>query len=98
MDSVETAPYTFTGLSPDQSYRFEVRARDAWGASVWNGKSERTLPEPPDDPSGLQVTATTDSLTLSWGSAARATSYQVRMTAVRPLHRTILLEVTSSRV
>lgn len=79
MDFVETAPYTFTGLSPDQSYRFEVRARDAWGASSWISRSEATLPLAPAEPSSLQATATTNSITLTWSSALRATGYQVRL-------------------
>ena len=85
--SVQTNTYIFSGLAAGRQHRLEVRARDAWGTSTWIGKAESTLPEPPDDPSNLQVTATTDSLTLSWGAAARATSYQVRINsgqAVRP--------------
>ena len=74
-----TTSYQFAGLSPDHSYQLGVRARDAWGASNWSSLSKRTLPLPPADPSGLQVTETTNSLTLSWGSADRATSYQVRL-------------------
>ena len=85
--SAKTNTYIFSGLAAGRQHRLEVRARDAWGTSTWIGKAESTLPEPPDDPSNLQVTATTDSLTLSWGAAARATSYQVRINsgqAVRP--------------
>ena len=77
--SVQTNTYVFSGLAAGRQHRLEVRARDAWGTSAWNGKAESTLPEPPDDPSNLQVTATSESLTLSWDSAARATSYQVRI-------------------
>ena len=77
--SAKTNAYIFSGLAAGRQHRLEVRARDAWGASTWIGKAESTLPEPPDDPSNLQVTAATDSLTLRWDLAEGATSYQVRI-------------------
>ncbi|MCY3558421.1 MAG: hypothetical protein OXH13_07225 [Chloroflexi bacterium] len=71
--------HTFTGLAADTAYQLEVRARDAWGASGWSTYSETTWPLKPAQPSGLQVTATTGSLTLTWGAASRATGYEVRI-------------------
>ena len=76
---VKTNSYQFTGLSADTSYSLQVRTRDAWGASAWSSVTETTLPEVPDKPTNLGVTATKNSLTLSWDSASRATGYQVRI-------------------
>ena len=79
LDPVTTTSYQFTGLSADTSYSLQVRTRDAWGASAWSSVTETTLPEAPDKPTNLGVTATKNSLTLSWDSASRATGYQVRI-------------------
>ena len=78
---VRTNSYQFSGLSPDTSYQLQVRSRDAWGASAWSSVTQATLPELPDDPANLRVTATENSLTLSWDPAARATAYLVRIGA-----------------
>ena len=77
--SVTTNSIESTGLRPNRSYSFRVRVRDAWGASSWSNRSVTSLPLAPVTPSGLQATATTDSLTLTWSSALRATGYQVRL-------------------
>ena len=58
-----------------------MRTRDAWGASTWASTTAKTLPEPPAKPSNLQVTATKNSLTLSWDRSPGATAYQVRIDA-----------------
>lgn len=79
LDPVKTVSYSFTGLSADTSYSLQVRARDAWGASPWRSVTETTLPEVPDKPTNLRVTATKNSLTLSWDGAPRATAYRVRI-------------------
>ncbi len=77
--SATTNSIESTGLRPNRSYSFRVRTRDAWGASSWSSWSETTLPLAPAKPSGLQATETTDSITLTWSSALRATGYQVRL-------------------
>ena len=77
--SVTTNFIESTGLRPNRSYSFRVRTRDAWGASSWSSRSARTLPLAPAEPSSLQATATTNSITLTWSSALRATGYQVRL-------------------
>ena len=77
--SVTTNSIESTGLRPNRSYSFRVRTRDAWGASSWSSTSVTTLPLAPAEPSGLQATATTNSITLTWSSALRATGYQVRL-------------------
>ena len=79
LGSVTTNTFQPSGLRPDTRYSFRVRTRDGWGASSWSSTSVTTLPLAPAEPSGLQATATTNSITLTWSSALRATGYQVRL-------------------
>jgi chitodextrinase len=71
---------TVTGLTPNQSYRFQVRAVDANG--IEHVTPSAGLGAPPTFPGGgpgpLAVTSTTGtSVTLSWSPLPGATSYRV---------------------
>ena len=76
--------YTWTGLSADTEYCFEVRASNAGGASPWstNRVCDTTLdetPDPPPTPEDISAAAQSSSaITISWRAAARATEYEVR--------------------
>ena len=83
LGSVTTNTFQPSGLRPDTRYSFRVRTRDGWGASSWSSTSVTTLPLAPVTPSGLQTTATTTSLTLSWSSISGATGYDVQIDGSR---------------
>lgn len=82
-----------TGLTQNTDYTFEVRARDA--AGNWSGWSaaapvttltstDTTAPTPP---TGLSYTATSGSLTVSWGAGSDnvgVTGYDVRIDGGAP--------------
>lgn len=66
---------TFTGLSANVGYTYQVRVKNADGASTYcTSKSTKTAPIPPSVPTAR---ATTNSVTLSWNSVSGATSYDL---------------------
>ena len=71
--------HPFTGLTANTAYTLYVRAKSSGGASSWASLATRTTVAPPPQPAGLSVSPTHNSLTLSWGSANRAASYDVRL-------------------
>ena len=75
-----TTSLTWTGLSPNTTYRFRVRAENVQGNSAYSswvsGTTKLPLPETPDRPAASNVTKT--SLTLSWSAATWASTYTVR--------------------
>ncbi len=69
---------TITGLTPGTKYSLAVRANNADGSSSYGAtQAVTTLPDPPDTPSNVSVTATTNSITVSWNAVSGATSYDV---------------------
>ncbi len=70
--------YTFTGLSSNTSYDFEVRAVCPNGElSDWKKQSGSTIAPP--TPTGLTITAlTVTTATLDWNDMTCATGYRIR--------------------
>lgn len=71
--------YADVGLAPGTSYYYRVVAFNTGGDSTpSNVAHATTAPVSPDSPSGLVVTARTQtSITLGWAAAANAASYEV---------------------
>lgn len=66
---------TFTGLLPDTSYSYQVRARTSNGTGEYSEESTiRTTSKAPDS---ISKSSSEDSVTLSWASAPGATGYDV---------------------
>lgn len=68
-----------TGLNPSTKYSYQVRARNAGGISAYSAvNTVTTLIKPPTvAPANVNATATTNSVTISWGAVGGATSYVV---------------------
>ena len=70
---------TVSGLRPETTYTCQVRAKNDAGTSAYSSVySVKTTMAPPEMPKNVQATATTDSVTVSWGSVSRATGYRLR--------------------
>ena len=82
--ATQSSPYTFTGLTANTSYELSVRAITT--SAFYNPQTSsatsitRTTLELSTlaAPTGLAVSATQDSLTLTWNAVTGATSYDVR--------------------
>lgn len=69
---------TITGLLPDTSYLYKVRANNAGGSSTYSYLlSVRTLFNPPTVPTNINATATTNSVTVSFSAVSGAKSYDI---------------------
>ena len=69
---------TFTGLSANTSYRYQVRAKNAGGVSAYcSAGTVRTLVAPPASPDNVKITATGTSVTVSWDAVPGATGYDI---------------------
>ena len=70
---------TVSGLRPETTYRCQVRAKNDAGTSAYSPVySVKTTMAPPEKPANVQATATTNSVTVSWGSVSRAKGYRLR--------------------
>ena len=69
-----------TGLKPDTAYQARVRASNAEGTGPWSlpgtGRTEQN--PPPGKVAGVEVTARTEALEVSWTAAANADGYRVQ--------------------
>lgn len=64
-----------TGLSPNTSYKYQVRANNGDGSSSYSAvKTVKTTPEPPV---AVKETATRTDITLSWDRVSGAASYDL---------------------
>ena len=78
--STTATSHTVTGLSEDTSYKYSVRAKNAGGSSSYSTvKTVKTPVRPPAAPAaaGISTSATTDSVTVSWGRVSGATGYDL---------------------
>lgn len=66
---------TFTGLSPNTSYTYQVCAKDADGSGTYSTK--QTVTTTPKAPASSSVTSNENSVTVSWGAVEGATGYDV---------------------
>lgn len=73
--SVTGTSKTFTGLSPNTAYTYQVCAKDADGSSAYSTK--QTVTTTPKAPTNASTTSNENSVTLSWGAVEGATSYDV---------------------
>ncbi|MCE2471753.1 MAG: fibronectin type III domain-containing protein [Anaerolineae bacterium] len=74
--------YSFSGLSADTQYTLQVRAKNSQTTSAGVSVTERTLPEPPAPPAGLQASlADPNSVAVEWDPADRADSYEIQGSA-----------------
>ena len=76
----DTSGGQVAGLNPGTEYALYVRAKNSAGASAWSRVYARTSPA---TPSGLSAAASGASITLSWGAAAGAAGYEVKLGAAR---------------
>jgi fibronectin type 3 domain-containing protein len=78
--------YTASGLTPQSTYRIQVRADNSAGSSAWLTSGDLTTPassSPPADPSNLVWTANTaNTVSVSWtDNATNELAYEVQTCA-----------------
>lgn len=70
--------YLFTGLKPQTSYTYAVRAKNEAGDSAYTStRTVTTLQAPPAVPENLKATSTSDTVIITWGEVSGATDYDV---------------------
>lgn len=78
-----------TGLTPETAYLFEVRSKNAGGASAWVGIVDTTLGLPPGVPANLQTTDIgTNSLSFEWEeptTGGEPATYEKRLEGGAPI-------------
>ncbi len=81
LDVGDVASYTFTGLTADRRYVFNLRAKNANGVSSNANTNANTLDGPnkaPPKPTNARLTRVThNSATISWLKSPGATSYDI---------------------
>lgn len=71
-------PYSHTGLQPNSTHTYSVRAKNAGGTSVWSTVlTKTTLPNPPNPPTSVTATSSSTSITVNWSPVADATGYEI---------------------
>jgi len=77
--SASTNEYTHTGLTPETTHTYRIRAMGA-GDSAWSKPfTLSTLPTPPGTPTHLNAIASKNSVTLVWDAIPDATGYDVEL-------------------
>lgn len=71
---------TFTSLSQNTSFSFQIRAKNASTSSEYC--SAQTVKTTPATVTNLQVSSTNNSITVSWGEVTGATSYDLLFNGV----------------
>ncbi|MCG8500194.1 MAG: fibronectin type III domain-containing protein, partial [Firmicutes bacterium] len=84
LQSVTEAVYIHEGLKPNTTYRYQVRAVNAYGAGEWSRIVEKsTLSQgAPAIPTNIRGTSTDTSITIQWDPAADATGYELETDTV----------------
>ncbi len=76
--TTEDTSITFTGLTPDTDYTYQVRTNHADGQSTLSPEQTVRLASGlPEAPADVTAVTTDDSVTVSWSPAADAGSYEV---------------------
>lgn len=72
---------TVTGLSPEQTYTFTAKARNAENIETVAGSSVSgtTLIAPPGSPANIIATATDKTITVSWDASSGAIGYEIEV-------------------
>ncbi len=73
--SLTATSKTFTGLSSNVGFRFQVRAKNANGTSLYS--TEQTVTTAPKPPASISATSTTNAATIKWDKVTGAGLYTV---------------------
>ncbi len=75
---------TVTGLSPEQTYTFTAKARNAENIETVasSSVSGTTLIAPPGSPANIIATATDKTITVSWDASAGAIGYEIEVDGI----------------
>ncbi|MCX7920800.1 MAG: hypothetical protein N3B21_02065 [Clostridia bacterium] len=77
------ARYVHSGLNPETSYRFRIRAKNDQGFSTWSEVlTASTLPVKPPMPSNLGATAAQNVITLTWNPVADVEGYDIELDGI----------------
>ncbi len=69
---------TVSGLTPDTTYNFTIKAKNAENIeTVTSSASGTTLVAPPGSPANIVATATNNSITVAWDPVADASGYDI---------------------
>jgi hypothetical protein len=69
--------FSDTGLTPGQTYTYNVSASNSSGTSAQSVDATVTTPNTPATPTGLRAVAGTDGVVLNWNSVSGATEYVI---------------------
>jgi fibronectin type 3 domain-containing protein len=76
-----SASYTHTGLAPETTYYYSIKAKNSAGTSGYSSPVSGTTQQastPPYAPTGVTVTAlSSSSVRVSWNPVSTATSYEI---------------------
>lgn len=77
--TLTTKKITVKGLNPRTTYTFRAKAKNADNivTSLSSSVSGTTLIKPPEAPTNLIATATSNQITVSWDAAVTATGYEI---------------------
>ncbi len=75
----DTTSYSHTGLSPETTRHYRVKARNAGGDSAWSNVAFATTPQvPPAAPTNLNATALSSSeIRLNWNDVSGEQGYRI---------------------
>ena len=78
-DIAETS-FTHTGLVPETTYQYRIRAKNAGGNSEWSSIIQKTtLPPLPDTPANISTSAGSTSIIVTWDAITLATGYDIEV-------------------
>lgn len=78
--NVSSASYSQTGLAPETTHTYRIRAVNDDGDSAWTDAfTYSTLPQKPNMPSSLSATATKDEVFVVWSPVDNVVGYDVEI-------------------